>query len=225
MSSSYEYAAAQIVIYIGFLILISGLIGNTLNIIIFTSLKTFRQTSCALYLTAASFANILHLLANLLSRILITGYNTDLTKTSTVLCKLRQYVATIAPLMALSCMCFATVDQFASLTIRWRHFSQRHVACRLVTVAMIFWCLTNIPVIIYQYNYFSSTTNQWTCAITNTYFAIYNSRVYVPFLLGFVQLMIRISFGLLAFVNVRSLANRQTAIIRLERDKQITSMV
>ncbi len=41
---SLVFASQEIVIYIGFFALISGVLGNTLNIIIFTSLKTFRET-------------------------------------------------------------------------------------------------------------------------------------------------------------------------------------
>ncbi len=222
---SFQYVGALFTINIGLFILVSGLFGNILNIIIFTSLKTFRETSCGFYLTSASFANIIHLTASLLSRILITGYNIDLTLTSSTICKLRQYIAVVAPLTALSCMCLATIDQFASLTIRWRHFSQRYIAWCLVTLILLFWCLTNIPVIIYHNIYLSSVNGTWRCSITNTNFSIYFSQFYVSFLLGFIQLMIRIIFGLLAFINVRSLPNRQIPIVRLERDKQITSMV
>jgi hypothetical protein len=151
------------------------------NIIIFTSLKTFRETSCAFYLTSASFANIIHLLANLLSRILISGYNIDLTQTSSVICKLHQYIAVIAPLMALSCMCFATIDQFASLTVRWRHFSQRHIAWCVVAVTLIFWCLIIIPVIMFYEVYFSSSTGSWSCSIINTNYSSYYSPFYISF--------------------------------------------
>jgi hypothetical protein len=44
-------------------------------------------------------------------------------------------------------------------------------------------------------------------------------------LLGFLPLIIRTIFGLLAFVNVRGLQHRQVHLIRLERDKQLTAMV
>lgn len=222
--SSYQYVSELIVINVGFVILLTGVVGNALNIIVFMSLKTFRETSCAFYLTSASFANIIHLLAGLLSRILITGYNIDLTLTSSAACKLRQFIAVIAPLMALSSMCFATVDQFVSLTDRWRHWSQRWVAHRLILVTLVFWCLCNIPVILFH-NTTSSASGQRTCSITNADFSNYFSRFYVSYLLGFLQITIRSSVGLLAFINARRLARRRIPIIRLERDKQITAMV
>ena len=219
------FASREITIVIGLFGLITGLIGNALNIIIFTSLKTFRETSCALYLTAASVCNIFHLLASLLSRILIAGYTIDLTQTSLVLCKLRQFVAIAGTLMALTCMCFATIDQYLSLTNRWRYLSQRRIAWRLILLNILFWSLYNIPVLIYYNNVYSLSTNKWTCAITNPNYSIYFNRFHVSILSGFIQLILRISFGLLAFINVRNLPNRQVPIIRLERDKQLTSMV
>jgi hypothetical protein len=222
---SLVFASQEIVIYIGFFALISGVLGNTLNIIIFTSLKTFRETSCVFYLTTASAFNIFHLLAALLSRILIAGYNIDLTQTSLVLCKLRQFVTNAGLIIALTCMCFTTIDQFLSLTNRWRYLSQRYIASHLVIFTVVFWCLYSIPFIVFNNIVYSSITGNVTCTITNAIFAIYNSRFHTPILIGFLQLIIRIIFGLLAFINVRSLANRRIPIIRLERDKQLTSMV
>ena len=222
---AYQRLTEQLTINVGLLIVIGGLLGNLLNIVIFTSLKTFRETTCAIYLTAASCANILHLLASLLSRILITGYNIDLTQTSTHLCKLRQFIAVIAPLVAVSSMCLATIDQYVSLTLRWRWLSQHRVAARLIMIMVPFWCLCSIPVLVYHNLVYSPATGQWNCAITNAQFSLYFSRVHVPVLLGFLQILVRVVFGLLAFVNVRRFARHRLPIIRRERDKQITSMV
>ncbi|UJR38063.1 hypothetical protein I4U23_030744 [Adineta vaga] len=58
-------------ICLGIPFLIAGLLGACLNIIVFLSLKTFRQSSCAFFLTIMSFVNIGQLLTGLLSRILI----------------------------------------------------------------------------------------------------------------------------------------------------------
>jgi hypothetical protein len=218
-------ASQEVTIYIGFFGLISGLVGNAINIIVFTSLKTFRETSCALYLTAASVCNVFHLSASLLSRILIAGYGIDLTQTSLVLCKLRQFVAIAGTLMALTCMCFATIDQFLSLTNRWHYLTQRRIAWRLIIGNIIFWSLYNIPALIYYNNVYSIFTGKWSCTITNQVYIIYFNRFHITILNGFIQLIIRIIFGLLAFINVRRLANRRIPIVRLERDKQLTKMV
>ena len=62
MSSSFiaslNFARQQLVLYGVIPIFSLGVIGGCLNVIIFLSLKTFRQNSCAFYLIVMSFVNI-----------------------------------------------------------------------------------------------------------------------------------------------------------------------
>jgi hypothetical protein len=222
---SLRFATQQSIIYIGFVALVGGVIGNILNIIIFTSLKTFRQTSCAFYLTIASAVNIAQLLSGLMARIFITGYHIDLTQTSLFLCKIRSYIWTNCVLFWLTCLCFVAIDQFVSLTVRWRHLSNMRVARRLVTVALVFWVLHCIPMIFFYGIYLSPTTGQPVCGDTNPTFAAYYIRFLFPVLLGCLPIVIRVTFGLLSFLRVRSLASRQVPLVRSEKDKQLTAMV
>ena len=73
------------------LTLIAGVIGGFFNIIVFLSLQTFRQSSCAFYLTIMSIVNIGQLFTGLLSRIMISGFDIDWTVTSLFYCKFRYY--------------------------------------------------------------------------------------------------------------------------------------
>jgi hypothetical protein len=222
---SLRFATQQSIIYTGFVALVSGVIGNILNIIIFTSLKTFRKTSCAFYLTIASAVNIVQLLSGLMARIVIAGYHIDLNPASLFLCKLRLYIWTNCELFWLTCLCFAAIDQFASLTERWRHLSNIRVARRLVIVALVFWGLYCIPVAFFSNIYLSPTTDQLVCAYTNPSFSVYYTRFLFPVLLGCLPIVIRVTFALLSFHRVRGLARRQVPLIRLRRDKQLTAMV
>lgn len=222
---SLKYFSQEIILYIGFFVLITGLFGNILNIIIFTSLKTFRETTCAFYLTIASFVNIFQLLAGLLSRILSVAYNIDLTRNSIILCKVRISILITAALISSSCMCFAAIDQYISMTIRWKYLSQKRFAYWFIGISSIIWCLHSIPTGIYSNIYHISFSNQSKCGISNTVYITYYSRVVVPILLGFLLILIRTFFGLLAFMNVRSLANRAIPIVRSRRDRQLTAMV
>ena len=43
-------------IYFGLFILITGIFGQICNVIVFTTLNTFRETTCAFYLTVVSIA-------------------------------------------------------------------------------------------------------------------------------------------------------------------------
>jgi len=55
---SLNVAIQQIAKYYGIPVFIMGVSGGFLNIIVFLSLKTFRQNSCAFYLTIMSIVNI-----------------------------------------------------------------------------------------------------------------------------------------------------------------------
>jgi hypothetical protein len=222
---SLKLATNQSNIYGGFFVFIIGMIGNILNIIIFTSLKTFRQTSAGFYMNVTSCVNIFQLVVGLLSRILITGYNIDPTQTSSFVCKTRSFILATTMLIIFTCMCFAAIDQFLSLTNRWHHLCNVKVASRLVIVAFIVWILHGIPVFFFADLSLPPGTGQTSCSFINTGYSDYYYRFVMPVLLGFLPLTIRIIFGLLAFVNVRRLQNRQVPIIRLERDKQLTAMV
>src|SRR5690349_10499025 len=89
--SSLTFAGQQITIYFGMVILIGGVLGGLLNITVFLSLRTFRQSSCAFYLTVMSIVNVSQLITGLLSRIMITGFGIDWTQTSLFYCKIRSY--------------------------------------------------------------------------------------------------------------------------------------
>ncbi|CAF1013614.1 unnamed protein product [Adineta steineri] len=67
----------QVIIYLGTFLIIIGIIGGILNIIIFLSLRTFRENSCAFYLLIMSFVNIGQLFSGQLSRTMISGYYID----------------------------------------------------------------------------------------------------------------------------------------------------
>jgi hypothetical protein len=128
-------------------------------------------------------------------------------------------------LIAFACMCFAVIDQFLSLTYRWRHLCNVRVASRLVIGMIVVCCVHGIPVFFFQDVTPSLDVGQTTCGFTNDGFSTYYSQILFPIFLGILPLLIRIIFGLLAFINVRRLHNHQVPIIRLERDKQLTAMV
>ena len=206
----------------GLFILFSCLLGNLLTISIFTSLKTFRETSCAFYLTIASFVNIFQCFAGLFSRILSVVFNIDLTKNSTILCKTRLSVLVTAALISLTAVSFAAIDQYASVTVRWRHLANRPWALRLMIIAAVFWSLHGISVAFFTE---ISTNERIVCGLNNAVYRRYYSEFVVPILFGVVPIAIRTSFGLAALINVRSLARRQVPIVRRRRDQQLTLMV
>jgi hypothetical protein len=221
------YLSEQVVIYLGIPILIAGVIGGLLNIIVFLSLKTFRQNSCALFLTIMSFVNIGQLLTSLLSRILISGFMIDWTETSLFYCKFRNYCLQVCSLTSYTCMCLATMDQFlaTSLRPRWQQFFTIKRAYFLCVLFSVIWLFHGIPSLIWYRPTISPQTGSVSCIITNAIFQQYFSYCYNAILAGILPIIITILFGSLAYINVRQIPYRAVPFVRRQLDKQLTSMV
>ena len=80
----------QITIYGGLFLLIIGVIGNGINILVFSTFRNYRTTLCTFYFLIASVFNIAYITINLISRIVGVGFGIDLTRTSISWCKIRE---------------------------------------------------------------------------------------------------------------------------------------
>jgi hypothetical protein len=220
------FIGQQITIYGGFIIMIAGVLGNLISIIIFLSLKTFRQSSCAFYLTIMLFVNIGQLLFALFSRILITGYGIDWTITSSFFCKFRSTATQFCALVSYTCLCLATLDQyFATCThIRWQQWSNIKLAHRLIILSLIIIILFMIPYPIFT-DLIILATGKISCSMTNIIMLQYRNYFVVLFMLGYIPDCITMIFGILAYRNVQQIAYRTVPLVRRELDKQLTTMV
>lgn len=216
ITESFQLIIQQITIYYGLFILITGVFGCLLNILVFTTLKTFQRVPCIFYLTIASIVNVGQLLTSLLVRILAIGFYINLTAVSWF-CKCRVFLLQFCALVSLICMSLATVDQFMSMT--HRHLSSLQLAHRHIIMACIISSFHGIFFLIYY------DTPHDVCEIINVNFAKYFSYFYFPVLLGLVPVLTMVIFASLAFFNIRTIASRHVHIIRLSRDRQVTAMV
>ncbi|CAF4100115.1 unnamed protein product [Adineta steineri] len=225
--SSYTSAVQYIVTYMGMSTVLIGVVGNTLNIVVFISLKTFRENSCAFYLMFMSFVNIGQLITGQLSRVLITGFSIDLTIRSAFYCKFRAFGVEMFQFISLTCLCLATIDQFLATCshVYWQQFSNIKLARRLTVISTIFWILYSIPYLIFYNQIVSSTTNQTSCTYSNVNFQQYHVYMNNIILSGGLPLLITVAFGSLAYRNVRQIAYRTIPLVRRELDKQLTNMV
>jgi hypothetical protein len=212
-----KFVLQQVTVYFGLLILIPGLIGGILNIIIFTSLKTFRETTCAFYLTCASILGLSQMMITLFVRILSDGFLVDPRKI-TWFCKIYQYGANWCYGVWLTCICLATIDQFLSMS-KYRHWSSLGLAQRFVLIACIFWFLHSVFVSIY----FDASLG--ACTVANSQYSTYYSFFTLPILYGLLPISIMIIFLLLPFYRARTLASRQLNVVRSSRDRQLTAMI
>lgn len=225
LSSTLDLIAKEAALVFGIPTLIGGTIGNILNIIVFLSLRTFREKSCIFYLTVMSIVNISQLNTGLLARIMTSGFDIDWTQTSLFFCKFRYFVFPAATLISFTCLCLATIDQYLATSSRrrWQQWSNIQLAYRLMTFFIILWLLHGIPYLILFDQVRSS--NRISCAAPNPTFLQYRFYFISLVLTGFLPVCITILFGSLAFYNVRTMHYRSVPLVRRELDKQLTTMV
>jgi hypothetical protein len=109
---SLTYIGDQITVYTGSVLLLTGLIGNGMNILIFSSVRTYHKTPSTFYYLIGSIINIIYILINLITRIVTASNGFVLTRTSLIWCKSRAFFAgSLAPI-SFTCSCLATIDQF-----------------------------------------------------------------------------------------------------------------
>jgi len=225
--ASLNFATQQVGIYLNLFDLVIGIPGGIFNIIVFLSLKTFRDSTCAFYLIIMSFFNIGQLVTGSLSRFVFYEFSVDWTTASIFYCKLRAYLFQICALTSLTCLCLATIDQYFATCSRprWQRWSNIKLVRYISAIVIIFWSIFAIPYPIYYDITVSSSTGQMTCTNTNTIFSQYNADFHRIVMLGFLPNFITALFGFLAHRNVTQLAYRIVPLVRRELDKQLTKML
>ena len=217
----------HIVTYLGIFVVIAGILGESLNIIVFLSLRTFRQSSCAFHLTVMSMVNICQLLSSLFSRIIPAELDIDWSKTSAFYCKFRFYLYQVSAMISLTCLCLAVIDQYLAtcVSLYWQRLASIRVAHRAAAVNVSIWIIYNIPVFVY-YNYIVSSKNhQAICVINDQVFTQFNNYAN-RFLVGkFLPICTTCIFGVLTLRNIKNMARRTLPVVRRALEKQLTIMV
>ncbi|CAF0711700.1 unnamed protein product [Adineta steineri] len=200
--SSLNFASQQVVIYVGFFIFIGGVIGNPLTLLVFLSLRTFRESSCAFYLIAMSTINICHLFTGTFTYIMINGFKINWLNMSIFYCKFRAFYVQFCILTSFSCMCLAIIDQFMATCSnpRWHQWNNIKLARYILAGTILCWILHGIPFILYYGYTVSSIT-------------------------GVLPMTIIILFGILSYRDIQQIAYRTIPLVRRELDKQLTVMV
>ena len=226
-TSNFMFQTDKLTIIIGIPILVAGLLGDILNCIVFLSLKTFRETTCAFYFIVLSFVNIGQLLTSLFPRIMSVGFDIDWASNSAWYCRLRIYILQFCTLMSYTAMCLATIDQFLTTCInpRWQQISTIKLSRLLSAIFVFVWVLHGIPFLIYLDTIESPVTHQIYCVVKRDMLLQYFHYGFIVLLSGFVPVIITLLFGFLAYRNVTQLDYRTVPIIRRELDKQLSTMV
>jgi hypothetical protein len=191
------YIVQQVALYGGLFLIVTGVIGNGINIFIFSSVRNYRRTPCTFYFLIASIYNIAYITINLISGVVSVGSGFDLTRISTSWCKIREYSIFTLCLIPVSCSCFAAIDQYfaTSQNANLRRFNNIKWAHRIVFIVSIIWFLHGIPYLLF-YNISPITT---TCVNINIIFVIY-TPIYIIVLLSTVPVVVMVLFAYLTQV-------------------------
>jgi hypothetical protein len=223
---SLNFAIQQIAKYYGIPVFIMGVSGGFLNIIVFLSLKTFRQSSCAFYLMVMSAFDLGRFFSSTLAGIIWSGFGIDWTLSSLFYCKIKVFLYSTCSLNSMTCLCLAIIDQYFATCSRphWQQWCNIKLAYRLTAVFSIIWILHGIPYFVFYDHIILSPTNKTICQITNNIFIKYHTYGYFLTLNNLLPL-ITFVFGLMAYHNARHIGHRTVPLVRRELDKQLTVMV
>jgi hypothetical protein len=217
----------KIISYSGIPILIIGVFGGFLNTIVFLSLRTFRQNSCAFYLTILSIVDIGQLTTGLLTRIMITGFGIDWTQISLFYCKFRTFVFQATTMISFICISLATIDQYLATCsrARWQQWSNIKIARRVMIFSILLAIIVQSPCLIFYDHVKSLSRNTSTCVITSENFIEFNAYFNYLIVGNILPYLITFSFGFMAYRNIQEIAYRTVPLVRRELDKQLTAMV
>ena len=208
--------------YIGSLTIIVGLIGNILNILIFTQLKLFRKNPSIFSLIVVSIADCCLLLLTSITRVTPTIFKFNLVEQFSIACKIQIFIARLAGIVSICVVCFAAFDQYLSTSYRLqlRQLSSFKLAQRFTIVVLLLAIAYSIPVLIYF-----DIRPGVGCRAIDPAFSYFNSFIHYCILFGLFPIVVALSFSLLAFYNVRHLIRRQIPVVRRRLDRQLTAMI
>jgi len=147
--------------------LILGVVGNIINIYMFTR-KGFCRNSCCLYLLAASIVNVFIVSWGIFPS-LYNLNNIDPDTYSFIYCKLRLYTIHTLLMINRSFIVFACADRYAlcSRSVQLRSFCQPKIAIRMIIGSILVWPFLTIHIPILQH------FNGNKCFMSEPYVLIY----------------------------------------------------
>jgi len=207
-----------ITIYVGCFCLFVGICGNSINIFVFSTMKNSKKISSIFYFLIGSIINLIYILINLISRIISSITEYDLTRSSSVWCKIRQCCLATLCGIGLSCCCLSAMDQYLRTSNKYllRRLSDIQWAHRFIVISLIVWCIHGIlPLIAFDILPVSKT-----CGFISANWNIYG-LVYFLGLITSIPVLIMIVFTYLTHRNIH-----KTIVLANQRaDRQLRRMI
>jgi hypothetical protein len=158
--TSWQIVQSELLRYMPLVTMIAGVIGNTLNCLIFTR-RSLRRNPCSIYFLASSIANFFGIFFGCLTRILSTFQINPPGSQMSVYCKSKTFLTYIGLAASTWFIVGACADRYASSAsvARIRSFSQVKIARRVVCIIAIV-----VILIYFQMNFcFDGTVQAGNC--------------------------------------------------------------
>ncbi|CAF1276759.1 unnamed protein product [Adineta steineri] len=228
------FIAHKLIITMGIIMYVFGLIGNALNICVFTiwcrshkqgneNNGNNRPSNSSLYLLTSSYANFILIIYPLLTRIVYDGFQYPKTPNNVIFtCKLRYYVLHTSDLISLTCICMATLDRYliSSRQARLRQLSTTPYRTKQIILLIIFIIgLHNISV-----GYYYEISDFDDCIISSERYLYYYLCIIQIFFHAVFPICFLSVFGTLTYKQLK-LSSRTTIQLNFHMDKQLSRML
>jgi hypothetical protein len=220
--ADYSVILNQFTIYVGSSFLITGLAGNLINAGVFYKNKFRNPTTFLLFL--ASCWNFMYITVGLLTRVLAAGLNVDVASNNRVWCKIRIYLIQLCALISISCICYATIDQFfvSSQHERLRRLSKISTTGTVICILIVYWILYSIPILFFS-DFVQLGDGRIVCSFTNNrHFIKFAAYFNLPIIWSIAPITVLITFGTLTYRNISLLKNVRN---RERAQRYLTSML
>lgn len=209
-------------VYFGYVTIVAGLIGATIDLLVFTQLKLFRNNPSVFYLIVASIVEIFQLIFVVSTRVITATNGYDPTRTSLAWCKLRAFLSQWGSTMLPVIICSSAFDQYLSTSyhVQLRQISTLRLAQYFVAVFCVLVVAYSVPSIIFQ-----EIHTRFGCGTYNSAYNYFFSFVHLCIIVGLLPIAISTLLSLLAFRNVRRIIRRQIPVVRRRLDRQLTAMI
>jgi hypothetical protein len=140
----------QIIFYGSFLTLIAGLLGNTINTVVFST--KLNNSPCSLYLLVLEICNSFKLIISLVPIIVFKLHGSNGTEKSIVWCRVQSYLGYTFTFISVVLLCLAAVDRYCSTcrSANRRKWSSMRVAKIAIPISLIFVLLLNVPDLLFS---------------------------------------------------------------------------